>query len=399
MLAVAPWFARLTRYGQPAGYLRLPPRPQAGIESSWDESGFASYYRKRNLPVTQSGLGFAVLLISVVTVVDYMTTDYAHASRVVPLRVGLMLFPILAALILTFFHRYREFTGLFVTVAGFLCGVGTFSNSFVAAAMNEPVVLWGNIFFTFYIYLLLGLSFRQSVIAASPILLLSVGFGIAYDTPVHKLAYVVFSQIVAMFTSYRLEQDAREIYANMLRLEQNSRTDALTSVFNRRMFDEFLPRAWRQAVRDGKSIGLLLVDVDHFKAYNDELGHQAGDDCLIHIAQTLEDSVNRPLDFVARYGGEEFVVVLYEPSETYLKEFAHRLRRSIGNLNIPHPASPTLDHVTISVGAGFYQPGVEDSCESAIAEVDEALYRAKDEGRNRSLLVTRPSAPQAAGSR
>ena len=370
------------------GELRLPPRPQAGIESSWlDEHGFRAYFRERNLPVMQTGLGFAVLLIATVVVVDYLTTDYAHASRVVPLRIGLMLLPLLIAFAFTFVERYRDFTGVIVTIAGFLCGVGTFANSFVAAAMDEPVVLWGNIFFTFYIYLLLGLSFRQSVIAASPILLLSIGFGVAYGTPVHKLSYVLFSQMAAMFTSFRLEQDAREIYVNMLRLEQTSRTDALTTVFNRRMFDEFLPRAWRQASREKTSIGLLLVDVDHFKAYNDELGHLAGDDCLARIASTLEDTVNRPLDFVARYGGEEFAVVLYAPSEDYLQDFAHKLHRSIRDLNIPHPASPSSSHLTISAGAGLFHPTGTQSYESAIARIDEALYTAKANGRNRSVLV------------
>ncbi len=374
---------------RPVGELRLPPRPLDGIESSaLEEHGFNTYHRQRNLPVTQSGLGAAVLLVATVIVVDYLSTDYAHSSKVVPLRIGLMLLPLLAALILTFFQRYREFTGLYVTVAGFLCGVGTFANSFVAASMNEPVVLWGNIFFTFYIYLLLGLTFRQSVIAASPILLLSIGFGVAYDTPVHKLAYVVFSQAVAMFTSYRLEQDAREIYANMLRLEQTSRTDSLTAVFNRRMFDEFLPRAWRQAARDQTSIGLLLIDVDNFKSYNDHLGHLAGDDCLTRISSALEGSVNRPLDFVARYGGEEFAIVLYAPSETFLHAFAHRLRRTVGDLDIPHPASPTSSHVTISVGAGLFMPGSELTYEEAIAQVDEALYAAKAEGRDRTEFVS-----------
>lgn len=373
---------------QAASSLLLPLRQNAGgRNANIDESHFQAYYRARNLPTTRAGLAFAVFLIAVVVVVDYLTTDYAHSSRVVPLRLSLMLAPMFVALLLTFVSACRSHIGLIVTIAGFLCGVGTFSNSFVAAAMQEPVVLWGNIFFTFYIYLVLGLSFRKSVIAASPILLLSIAFGLVYDTPIHKIAYVVFSQVIGMYTSFRLEQDAREIYASTLRLEAASRTDGLTTIFNRGMFDEFLPRAWRQASRDGQAIGLLLIDVDHFKAYNDRLGHQAGDNCLVRVAQTLDQSVKRPLDFVARYGGEEFVVVLYGPTEAYLQTFAAQLRDSIKALGIPHPASPTTDRITVSVGAGFFQPEGRLPLELAIAQVDASLYAAKSEGRDRVSIA------------
>lgn len=389
---------------QAAAGLLLPARKRAGGHlASFDEDRFQTYLHKRNLPVTRTGLGFAVILISVIVTVDYLTTDYAHASRVVPLRLGLMLLPMLVALILTFVSAWRPYIGLTVAAAGFLCGIGTFSNSFVAALMHEPVVLWGNIFFTFYIYLLLGLSFRESIIAASPILVISIAFGIALDTPVHKIAYVVFSQLIGMYTSYRLEQDAREIYDSLLRLEETSRTDGLTGVYNRGMFDDFLPRAWRQAAREGQSIGLLLVDVDHFKAYNDSLGHQAGDECLSRVAAALDQSVKRPLDFVARYGGEEFVIVLYATKADYLERFAATLRAELKALNLPHPASPTADRVTISIGAGVFYPGDGHDAEEAISRVDSALYDAKSRGRDTAVIVVSEPAAEtrrvAAGCR
>jgi len=382
--------------GQTGVGLLLPSRKRAGGHlAAFDEGNFRAYFHKRNLPVTRTGLGFAVILISVIVTVDYLTTDYAHASRVVPLRLGLMLLPMLLALILTFVSALRPHIGLIVSAAGFLCGIGTFSNSFVAALMHEPVVLWGNIFFTFYIYLLLGLSFRESIIAASPILVISIAFGVALDTPLHKIAYVVFSQVIGMYTSYRLEQDAREIYDSMLRLEETSRTDALTGIYNRGMLDDFLPRAWRQASRDGQSIGLLLVDIDHFKAYNDNLGHQAGDDCLAEVAAALDQSVKRPLDFVARYGGEEFVIVLYATTTDYLERFTSNLRAELKALNLPHPASPTADWITISIGAGIFYPDGGQAPEDAISRVDSALYDAKSRGRDTAVIVASEPAAES----
>jgi len=224
---------------------------------------------------------------------------------------------------------------------------------------------------------------------------ISIAFGVALDTPLHKIAYVVFSQVIGMYTSYRLEQDAREIYDSMLRLEETSRTDALTGIYNRGMLDDFLPRAWRQASRDGQSIGLLLVDIDHFKAYNDNLGHQAGDDCLAEVAAALDQSVKRPLDFVARYGGEEFVIVLYATTTDYLERFTSNLRAELKALNLPHPASPTADWITISIGAGIFYPDGGQAPEDAISRVDSALYDAKSRGRDTAVIVASEPAAES----
>ncbi|MGI9327909.1 MAG: GGDEF domain-containing protein [Pseudomonadales bacterium] len=371
----------------------MPPPEQQRMGATSDELLFRDYYRDRNLPVTRTGLAFAVLLISAVCALDYNSMDQAHGEKVVPLRLGLMLAPMLIALIISWISAWRRYVSMAVTAAGFLCGIGTFSDSFVSALMDQPVVLWGNIFFTFYVYLVLGLSFRASVIAASPILLISVGFGAVYDTPIHKIAYVVFSQMIGMYTSYRLEQDAREIYHNTLELEAISRTDVLTSIANRRHFDEFAARAWRQAYRDRKSIGLLLVDIDYFKFFNDTQGHQAGDECIRTIGKELAFAANRPLDLVARYGGEEFAVILYDPSADYLASIGETLRTRIKDLNISHAASEVSDRVTVSVGAGRFHPDGKMMLQPAMERVDSALYAAKAQGRDRVVLTPEDVAP------
>ena len=163
--------------------------------------------------------------------------------------------------------------------------------------------------------------------------------------------------------------------------------DGLTGIQNRRMFDQHIQRAWNQAVRDSQRVAVLLVDIDCFKDYNDRYGHQAGDECLRAVAVSLSQCARRPLDFVARYGGEEFAVVLYEASREYVAEVLTRIQRSIAELNIPHEASRVASRLTVSIGAAFILPGANRTHEGLIQLADEALYSAKEQGRNRVVVM------------
>jgi diguanylate cyclase (GGDEF)-like protein len=153
------------------------------------------------------------------------------------------------------------------------------------------------------------------------------------------------------------------------------------------MFDQHIQRTWNQAVRDTQRIAVLLVDIDCFKDYNDRYGHQAGDECLRAVAVSLSQCARRPLDFVARYGGEEFAVVLYEANREYVAEVLTRIQRSIAELNIPHEASTVASRLTVSIGAAFILPGANRTHEGLIQLADEALYSAKEQGRNRVVVM------------
>jgi diguanylate cyclase (GGDEF)-like protein len=139
---------------------------------------------------------------------------------------------------------------------------------------------------------------------------------------------------------------------------------------------------WSQGVRERHPLGLLLVDIDHFKAYNDACGHQQGDECLRRVGAVLEGFARRPLDMVARYGGEELVVVLYQAGAERVLEIAEDLRRSVERLRIEHPNSPASPFVTVSVGAACVRPSAERSPEGLVQLADEALYAAKHGTRN-----------------
>jgi diguanylate cyclase (GGDEF)-like protein len=159
--------------------------------------------------------------------------------------------------------------------------------------------------------------------------------------------------------------------------------DGLTGLANRRTFDAALASEWRRAIRSNAPLSLLMVDVDHFKQFNDNFGHQGGDQCLITVAQTLAETVHRAGDFPARYGGEEFVVVLPNTDEAGVALVAENIRANIEKRAIHHPLSSVGTHVTVSIGRATVTPTIDDNIEKIVSLADMGLYRAKSLGRNR----------------
>jgi diguanylate cyclase (GGDEF)-like protein len=165
-------------------------------------------------------------------------------------------------------------------------------------------------------------------------------------------------------------------------LTRMSYLDGLTSVPNRRYFEEFFTREWKNAVRVGSYISLIMLDIDCFKAYNDTYGHLNGDDCLKKIATRLSEILKRPRDFLCRYGGEEFVAVLPDTDEKGALEVANRFLLETKKLKIPHKNSSADKNVTISIGLITAKPGRKEKRNSIMHKVDKALYEAKKAGRN-----------------
>ena len=161
--------------------------------------------------------------------------------------------------------------------------------------------------------------------------------------------------------------------------------DGLTSIENRRAFDQALAREWKRTVRTGSLLSLLLVDVDHFKNYNDSYGHVAGDECLRNIAQAIRATVHRPSDLVTRYGGEEFAILLPDTGGNGATEVGGRLCQSIAALKLPHVTNDERGIVTVSVGVCTASGHVHHigMPQGLIQGADTALYQAKRAGRNR----------------
>jgi len=158
--------------------------------------------------------------------------------------------------------------------------------------------------------------------------------------------------------------------------------DELTAIANRRFFNLLLAQEWARAVREVVPISLIMIDIDHFKAYNDHYGHQKGDECLRLVASALTSVAKRPGDYVARYGGEEFTVILSHTGMPGALAVAEALRARVEALNLEHPSTMAQAPVTISLGVASTVPDRLGSPESLVAAADQAIYEAKRGGRN-----------------
>jgi diguanylate cyclase (GGDEF)-like protein len=208
---------------------------------------------------------------------------------------------------------------------------------------------------------------------------------------------IVSSALFALFSSYRSEREERanwllaqhqkrlheEVNDSNRELDRLSRFDSLTDLPNRRHLDDFLQQVWSRARHAGDDLALLMIDIDHFKSYNDHYGHMQGDVCIQQVAKRLQSCLGRPSDLIARYGGEEFVAVIPGANLATALVIADRVRSDLDRLRLPHEASPGLKHVTLSIGVASMRANSADaSAERLIACADAALYEAKGSGRN-----------------
>lgn len=195
----------------------------------------------------------------------------------------------------------------------------------------------------------------------------------------HSAAYISRLERDEAFRFLR-ESQQKLADAN-LQLQKLAALDGLTGIGNRRAFDETVLREWQRGQRSQQPLSMLLCDVDHFKLYNDEFGHQAGDMCLRKVAAVLTEQLKRPADIAARYGGEEFAIVLPETSLDGASKLAEACRTHLENLALEHPET-VAGVVTMSIGVASLVPSPEHSVGHLIASADRALYEAKAAGRN-----------------
>ncbi|MEN6391532.1 MAG: diguanylate cyclase [Syntrophomonas sp.] len=192
---------------------------------------------------------------------------------------------------------------------------------------------------------------------------------------------VLFSDV----TELQDLRDAAVAFAKIKRLNQQlerlSYLDDLTNLPNRRFFNDACKREWHRSIREQRPMALIMIDIDYFKGLNDSKGHQTGDACLIAVANTLNEALRRPYDLVTRYGGDEFIAIVPNADLAAVRALAETMRQNILNLSLVNPCSP-FEKLTVSIGVTAANPSPNSSPEELFRTVDEALYRAKQGGRN-----------------
>lgn len=264
------------------------------------------------------------------------------------------------------------------------------------------------------VFVLSRLQFGWGVLSASFMLLtMNMGFGFIGNASMQMLivhnALFFISAMFSLLGCFLFERSLRQNYLQSrllnfekhdleesnLRLQYLTAIDGLTQIANRRSLDVSLVTEWQRALRKREPIGLIMIDVDHFKLFNDTYGHQAGDECLRGVASALKDFARRPGDLAARYGGEEFVLVLTNATAQQARMVAERVRDKIVELAIPHQRS-SHGNVTASFGVASLVPNARhNGPEALLLAADQALYRAKESGRNRVSVDGEPKSGQA----
>lgn len=185
----------------------------------------------------------------------------------------------------------------------------------------------------------------------------------------------------------RLQTANQRLSSANQELQRMSTVDELTGVFNRRFFNQRFREVWADHVREGQSLAALMIDVDHFKAYNDHLGHLQGDYCLKRLANEITGVIRRPRDFVARFGGEEFVMLLPNTDMKGAREIGERIHARIENLSMPQKRDDGINRVTVSIGGAAIRPTKDNDSDAFLQRIDQALYQAKHTGRNTSIFL------------
>jgi diguanylate cyclase (GGDEF)-like protein len=295
--------------------------------------------------------------------------------------------------------RTREGAHALCFIAALL---GSVALSCASHAPDRSYICVTYVLFVFFVNVVIRLRWRWclvfsavAVLAASPAILFYSGM----PDGVKQMAAlsVVASALLSLYAAYGLEASERRSY--LLTLDQGisaaeladsnvklsllSSTDWLTGTANRRGLELHLAEAWRQAKAAGTPVCLLMIDVDHFKLFNDHHGHPAGDVCLATLASLIAQQLREKMDQLGRYGGEEFAVVMPDTALEEAVSAAERIRQAVEDLALPHAPRGTPALVTVSVGAAMAMPARGDTQQQLIAAADLALYACKTGGRNR----------------
>jgi diguanylate cyclase (GGDEF)-like protein len=336
------------------------------------------------------------LFMAVGTSLGFAIIDHwvIHANNAIPdvVRFGLQLPVLFICLLATYKPFYVNWYQIAMQVGGPLFGVGTVLLASYAQPQHTALVGARILLVAFFFFFMSGLRLTQALRGNILILLALITAGLVGLLPSEAATYLSFAlvcaNIIGSAGAYALEHANRTSFLERKLLVEIAELDGLTRLLNRQTFESRVRDTWRRAIAEHRAVTVLMIDVDHFKLYNDHYGHQAGDDCLRRVATAVRAAVGtKPGDFVARYGGEEIIAVLFDRNNAEAQEVAQRIVTEVGGLDIPHASSIECARVSVSVGAATQTPPLTSSYDAIVRLADGALYTAKRQGRDRSIVL------------
>jgi diguanylate cyclase (GGDEF)-like protein len=373
--------------GTPSNPLAISRRAQLRFADRALEAQFRLSYRAAVRPWIRMSLMVALSTVLGFAIIDHWLLMGPRLAAPDIWRFGLQLPLVLIMMVLTSRRLYPRWYQPAIQVAAPLFGVGTVLMAIEATPAQLPLVAARLLLAAFYFYFMLGLSFnaalRSNLLLIAAYALAALSGAIATPVAIYSLFVLFCANLIGGAGCYALEYANRVAFLERRRLAEVATRDGLTALLNRAALEEQVRALWQHARAARLPVSVLLIDIDHFKTYNDHYGHQAGDRCLRAVAAALSAAVRRrPLDLLARYGGEEFIGVLVGGGRAEAAATAERVREAVAQLAIAHVASQTRAHVTVSIGVSTVEPGGDYSHEHAVRLADIALYASKARGRD-----------------
>jgi len=358
--------------------------------SDFLESEFRDSYLQENFQKSRLVTGLSLIVVVIIALINTFAAD-GPAPMIG--RYGMVLMaPILLFTLFSSYLGHRFIYHAFLSLSALAIGVAGSVVDVQASLAGQGYYFSGQIGWIFIIWSMLGLMFSTAAALCAVVSIIYLVCAVFVGLPFEEILFEGFMllnvNLLGGYSCYKIEHAARRTFLESRILNQRAERDGLTGLFNRRAFDEYMERIWRQSRRENQPVTIMLIDIDHFKPYNDLYGHQAGDDALKNVAAVISTSVQRPLDIAARYGGEEFALVLYGTSEEYVRDLPDMLRQDILALGTVHEAATHTKFLSVSIGMAIVHPDSGRSLAGAIQMADEALYQAKEEGRNRVIIKT-----------
>lgn len=330
------------------------------------------------------------LYIGIVLWLAFITLDLTFAAQPIGwagvLVRLLVLSPLLLSLPLVHYRTHLPLLRIMSYVCILALGIGG-ALVIGSAHQSQPNFPYEGLFLVcMAAYFLVGFRLVEALFCAALIMLAYIFVEVWAQLPLHRLVgnliFMANANLLGAVGCCLLEFKSREHFLTKRLLSSQAEQDSLTGLGNRRSLNRLFDRLWRQAKREAHPISMLLCDLDHFKQYNDAYGHQAGDEVLVRVGAILNDLARRPLDVAVRFGGEEFVLLYYNLTEEEACQQADLMCRTLRRVNIEHNNSDVTSRVSVSIGVAMVDPRLGEGFNELYKRADEALYKAKDRGRN-----------------